>query len=67
MNCRQCKTELVPCMITEMGATEETQWKLNGELVFCCPNGCKTNQHETASWQKRMEEKPQPRILKPAL
>lgn len=67
MNCSQCGIKLVPYMVTEMGATEETQWKLNGELVWCCPKGCRLNQHETESGQKRMREKPQPRIPKPTL
>lgn len=64
MNCRKCNTELVPVMIIELGATEETHWKLNGELVYRCPAGCPTNQHETASWQKRMREKPKPQFVR---
>lgn len=66
MNCRnpKCKAELVPYMVVEFGATEETQWKLNGELVYCCPNGCRCCQHETESWQRLMRTKPKPRIPK---
>ena len=67
MNCRQCGTELVPDMIIEMGKTTETQCMLGGELVWRCPEGCRLNQHETASWQKAMREKPQSQIPKPAL
>lgn len=67
MLCRQCGVELVPFMVTEMGAKKETQWKRSGELSFRCPNGCKLCQHETASWQKLMKNKPQPQIPKPAL
>lgn len=64
MNCRQCGTELVPSMVTEMGATKETQWKLQGEPVFRCPAGCRSNQHETESWQKLMREKPKPKFVR---
>ena len=69
MNCRnpKCGAELVPLMVTEMGATEETQWKRIGELAWECPNGCMISYGDTESWQKQMKEKPQPRIPKPAL
>ncbi|MBE9572969.1 MAG: hypothetical protein IMF11_20280 [Proteobacteria bacterium] len=62
MNCRQCGTELVPCIVTEMGAKEPTQWKLGNELVWRCPKGCLLNQCETLSKQRRMREKPKPRL-----
>ena len=62
MNCRVCGAELVPYMVTEMGATEETQWKLGGEPVWCCPEGCRLCQCETESKQREMRCKPKPKL-----
>lgn len=63
MLCRQCGTELVPAIVTNIGGKKE-HWKLNGELVYACPKDCRLNQHETASWQKRMRKKPKPKFVR---
>ena len=66
MLCRNpdCKAELVPDMVSDLGSDEEYQFKLNGELVWRCPEGCRLNQCETASKQKAMREKPKPKFVR---